>query len=151
MQDALDFHLLVLNDSLADVLSFRWQEAQRCIRAQAYLAAIVMMGSILEAVLLYKLEHNLEVGSRAKSSPKDRKTSKTKQIYEWGLSSMIDVAHEVGWIQGDVTRFSHALRDSRNLVHPHVQRQHRDLPDEDTCSISWQVVRAAVSDLLRTD
>ena len=150
-QIAPDFYRLVQDDSLADVLSFRWREAEKCVNAEAYLAAVVMMGSILEGVLLNKFEHNLEVGNRAKSSPKDGKTGKPKPVHEWGLSSMVDVAHEVGWLQGDVKRFSHALRESRNLVHPYVQRLYDEVPDEDTCSICWPVVQAAVSDLFRAD
>ena len=149
VQVAPDFYRLVQDDSLADVLWFRWQEAQKCVQAEAYLAAVVMMGSILEGVLLNRFEHNLEVGNRAKSSPKDRKTGKPKPVHDWGLSSMVDVAHEVGWLQGDVKRFSHALRESRNLVHPYMQRLQGDVPDGDTCSICWQVVQAAVSDLFR--
>ena len=151
VQVAPDFYRLVQDNSLADVLSFRWQEAQKCVDAEAYLAAIVMMGSILEGVLLSRFEQNPEIGNRAKSSPRDRGTGKPKQIGEWGLSSMVDVAHEVGWLQGDVKRFSHGLRESRNLVHPYEQRMHGDVPDKDTCSICWQVVQAAVSDLLRIE
>ena len=150
MENPPNFHKLVQDDSLADVLSSRWQEAQKCSQAGAYLSAVVMMGSILEGTLLYKVEKNPEAGNRARHSPKD-KTGKPRPIHEWGLSALIDVAHEVGWLQGDVKRFSHALRESRNLVHPYVQRLKSDTPDRDTCSICWQVVRAAVSDLLRID
>jgi hypothetical protein len=67
------------------------------------------------------------------------------------LSALIDVAYEVGWLQGDVKRFSHALRESRNIVHPSMQRLLREIPDADTCAICWQVVRAAVADLLEAD
>lgn len=146
-----DFRQFVQDNSLADILSFRWEEAQRCVRAKAHLAAVVMMGSILEGALLYKVEQNPKTVNQAKSSPKDRKTGKPRAIHEWGLSSLIDVANEVGWLQGDVKRFSHALRESRNIVHPYVQRLHSERPDADTCSICWQVVRAAVADLLGVD
>lgn len=145
-----DFRRLVQDDSLAEILYLRWEEAQRCARAAAYLSAVVMMGSILEGVLLHKVEQDPKTANQASSSPKDR-SGKPKPIHEWGLSSLIDVAHEVGWLQGDVKRFSHALRDSRNVVHPYVQRLQRDRPDGDTCSICWQVVRAAVADLLGMD
>lgn len=108
------------------------------------------MGSILEGVLLHKVEHNMKTANQAKAAPKD-KTGTTKPVHDWSLSALIDVAHEVGWLQGDVKRFSHALRDSRNIVHPYMQRLHNERPDSDTCSICWQVVRAAVSDLLGVD
>ena len=146
-----DFYLLVEDDTLAGILSLRWKEAQKCVNAEAFLAAIVMMGSILEGVLLHKVESNLRVANQSKSSPKDKRTGKPRPIQDWGLSTLIDVANDVGWLEGDVRRFSHALRQSRNLVHPYMERVERDRPDKDTCSISWQVVRAAVSDLLGID
>ena len=146
-----NFHRLVNDSSLADVLLSRWQEAQRCVRADAHLSAVVMMGSILEGVLLYKVETNLRLGNSAKSSPRDKRTGKPKSIQDWGLSALIDVGHEVGWLHGDVKRFSHALKDSRNLVHPYMERLRSERPDRDTCAICWQVVQAAVSDLLNID
>ena len=150
MEAPPDFGRLVQDSSLADILACRWSEAQRCFRAGAHLSAVVMMGSILEGVLLHTVERNLKAASQARSSPKGR-NGKTKPIQEWGLSSLINVAHEVGWLQGDVKRFSHALRESRNLVHPYVQRLLKEHPDGDTCRICWQVVRAAVADLLEVD
>ena len=146
-----DFHRLLEDVSLANILSFRWQEALKCVHGEAYLAAVVMMGSILEGVLLYRFEKNPKIGNRAKGSPKDSETGKPKRIREWGLSSMVDVAHEVGWLQSDVKQFSHVLREFRNLVHPYEERRYGDVPDADTCSICWQVVQASVSDLLRID
>lgn len=145
-----DFGQLVQDNSLAEILTFRWDEAQRCVRGSAHLSAIVMMGSVLEGVLLHKVESNPAIATQAKTAPKDR-TGTSKPIHEWSLSALIDVAYEVGWLQGDVKRFSHALRESRNVVHPYVQRLLQDKPDEDTCRICWQVVRAAVADLLEVD
>jgi hypothetical protein len=110
-----------------------------------------MMGSILEGVLLHKVEANFKLANQANAAPRDPKTGKPRSIADWGLSALIDVAHEVGWLQGDVKRFSHSLREYRNLVHPYMQRALRETPDADTCSICWQVVRAAVSDLLGAD
>ena len=145
-----DFARLVTDASLGDILVFRWAEAQRCFRADAHLSAVIMMGSIIEGVLLHKAEHNMKPANQAKAAPKE-KTGAVKPIHDWSLSSLIDVAHESGWLQGDVKRFSHALRESRNIVHPYVQRLSTDRPDGDTCRICWQVVRAAVADLLEVD
>ena len=145
-----DFARLVTDASLADILVFRWAEGQRCFRADAHLSAVIMMGSILEGLLLHKAENNMKAANMANAAPKE-KSGAVKPIHEWSLSSLIDVAHEVGWLQGDVKRFSHALRESRNIVHPYVQRLSKDRPDGDTCRICWQVVRAAVADLLEVD
>jgi hypothetical protein len=145
------FEQLVADPTLATILTFRWKEAQRCVAARAHLSAVVMMGSILEGVLLHKVESDLQRAYQAKAAPKDKPTGKPRPIHDWGLSAFIDVAHEVGWLQGDVKRFSHALRESRNIVHPYMQRLLQEMPDADTCAICWQVVRAAVADLLGED
>lgn len=150
VEAAPDFERLIADASLAEILGFRWEEAQRCVQAGAYLSAVIMMGSILEGTLLYKVEQNRETACRTKRAPRNRDHS-LKPIHQWGLSALIDVAHEVQWLQGDVQRFSHALRESRNVVHPYVQRLQQDRPDADTCRICWQVVRAAVADLLEID
>ncbi len=116
-----DFYKLVSDPSLAKILEMRWEEAQKCVEAEACLSAVIMMGSILEGILLYKVESNQKSAYTADCAPKDRKTGDAKKIQEWGLSSLIEVASELGWIQGDVKRFSHALRESRNIVHPYMQ------------------------------
>ena len=146
-----DFLRIVADISLAEILSQRWHEAQKCVNAEAYLAAVVMMGSILEGVALFKVEASPATANQAKGAPKNPRTGKPRPFHKWGLSALIDVAHELGWLQGDVKRFSHALRESRNMVHPYMERLLADRPDQDTCSICWQVVRAAVSDLLEID
>ena len=148
--DAPDFARLVADSSLADILTFRWQEAQRCVQAGAHLAAIVMMGRILEGALLSRVEQNRPAASRASRAPRSRDQS-LRPIHKWGLSALIDVAHEVRWLEGDVHQFSHALRESRNIVHPYAQRLQHDYPDADTCAIRWEVVRAAIADLLEHD
>lgn len=150
-EPAPDFRRMVSDAVLADILVFRWEEAQRCVEATAHLAAVVMMGSILEGVLLHKVEQNVAVANRANAAPKERATGKPKPIADWGINALIDVAHEVGWLQGDMKRFSHALRESRNVVHPYMQRLLRENPDHDTCAICWQVVRAGVADLLEVE
>jgi hypothetical protein len=62
---------------------------------------------------------------------------------------MINVAHEAGWLDLDVKKFSHALREFRNLIHPYQQMMERSFPDKDTSEISWLVVQAASNDLAR--
>jgi hypothetical protein len=91
--------------------------------------------------------HDTKESNRSRACPKD-KTGKPKPFQEWNLNSLIDVAHDCGWIQLDVKNFSHVLRDYRNMVHPWHQRATGIVPDRDTAAICWQVVQAAVNDLV---
>jgi hypothetical protein len=82
------------------------------------------------------------------AAPKDN-SGKVKHFAEWSLSDMINVAHECGWIDLHVQRFSHSLRAFRNIIHAYEQMALRMFPDEDTGGISWLVVQAAANDLAR--
>src|SRR3990167_1760689 len=49
---APDFSPLAGNQEMRDVLTRRWHECTKCVRAEAHLAAIVMMGGLLEALFV---------------------------------------------------------------------------------------------------
>ena len=134
---------------LREVLERRWLDAQKCQHTKCYLAAVVLMGSILEGLLLARAMMDLESVYR---SPKARKTKEGKNIppQDWGLAALIDVAVDLGWLKIDRGKFGHALRESRNVVHPWQQVVLKADYDESTCATSWQVLKAAVSDLLES-
>lgn len=141
-----DFAKLTNDPTLAPYLESRWKEVIICVDSGAYLSAIILMGSILEGVLLSLVSNNPIQANTATASPKD-KTGKVRKIRDWTLYNLIDVAHECGWIQSDAKKFSHTLREYRNLVHPWEQRDRKEVPDGDTCKICWEVVNAAIRDI----
>ena len=133
--------------SLETVIQRRWLEAQACWFSGAHLSAVVMMGSILEALLLSRVLLTPAVAGRATAAPKDR-AGATLPFHDWKLSHLIDVAVEVGWLKLDRGKFSHALRESRNIVHPYQQAVSGADFDEGTCRTCWQVLNAATEDLV---
>lgn len=144
-----DFGALGLEAGLGDLLAERWKEAQRCVEAAAYLAGLIMMGSLLEGMLLGAIQRYPQKANQAKSAPRDLQTGQVRRLRDWTLAQMIEVAHELAWVGLDIRKFSHALREFRNLVHPREQLRVGDRPDADTCKISWLVVQAASNDLAR--
>ena len=145
-----DFLSLQLEPGVGEVLADRWDEAQRCLKAGAYLAGTIIMGSMLEGMLLAVLQRFPKEANTCKSAPRfEPKTGKVKYFAEWSLSDMINVAHEANWIDLDVKKFSHSLREFRNLIHPYQQMILKAFPDKDTCEISWLVVQAAANDLAK--
>jgi hypothetical protein len=146
---APDFLNLRLEPGLGEILAARWEEAQKCLSAGACLAATIMMGSMLEGILLAVLREHPKRANTCRAAPIDSQTGKVKQYGEWSLSDMINVAHQAQWIDLDVKKFSHSLREFRNLIHPYQQMTTRTSPDRDTCEISWLVVQAAANDLAR--
>ena len=144
-----NFLSLNIESGLAEILADRWQEAQKCVASEAFLAATIVMGSLLEGMMLAVMQRLPEQANRSTAAPVNPKTGKVKHFTEWTLSEMINVAHDLGWIDLDVKKFSHSLREFRNLIHPYQQWALRTYPDKDTCEISWLVVQAASNDLAR--
>jgi hypothetical protein len=144
-----DFLRLTIEPGLGEILADRWRQAQQCVNAEAYIASIIIMGSMLEGMLLAVLQRFPSEGNKCKAAPVDPNTGKVKYFADWSLSDMINVAHEASWIDLDVKKFSHSLREFRNLIHPYQQMALKTSPDKDTCEISWLVVQAAANDLAR--
>lgn len=133
---------------LETIIQERWLEAQRCQHSGAHLAAVIMMGSILEALLLARCSMSPADAYQASAAPKDRNSGKSIPIHDWTLSVLIDVSVSKTWIKTDRGEFSHALRQSRNIVHAYEQARSGADFDEATCKVCWQVLNASVDDLL---
>jgi hypothetical protein len=72
---------------------------------------------------------------------------KVKQFQDWTLSDFIDVARDLNLVREDVKKFSHALRDFRNYIHPYQQMSSGFNPDEHTARICWHVLQVAITQL----
>lgn len=131
---------------LVPVLEARLAEAIRCLQADSPLAVIFHCGSILEGLLLAVACANPQQFNQAPNSPKD-KAGNVRQFHEWTLAQFIDVACELGYLKLDVKKFSHALRDFRNYIHPYEQMSARFNPDKHTAEICLQVLKAAIASL----
>ena len=132
---------------LTEEINRRWREAQKCVHVEAFTSAVILMGSILEGLLLARAQRSASVAYQSHRAPKD-KNGKAVAIPDWTLSALIDVATDVGWVKTDRGKFSHALRESRNVVHPWQAVSIRADFDMATCRTSWQVLDASVADLL---
>lgn len=146
--EILPFDELGLPPALTDNLRYRWEEAERCMEARAWLSANIMLGSILEAVLPDWLDRSLPLAMAAKSAPRD-KNKAPLPMDKWKLAELIKVAAELGLIDLALTRHANALRENRNLVHPNRQILERSNPDGDLTAISKQVVAAVLAALAR--
>lgn len=106
------------------------------------------MGSILEALLLAKASNQQADAQRSTKAPK-KKDGSQLPVYDWNLSTLIDVSVDCGWLKVDRGKFGHALRESRNVVHPWQHAAINADFDAATCRTCWEVLNASVDDLLR--
>ena len=141
--DEISLYSLGLEGVIADILNIRFQEIKKCLNADAPMSVIFLCGSTLEGILLgialkFPREFNMSI-----AAPKD-KEDKVKTFPNWTLNNLIDVACEVGFLNEDVKKFSHSLRDFRNYIHPYEQMSSNFNPDNHTAKISWHVLKAAI-------
>jgi hypothetical protein len=137
-----DLGTFILDTELAGILRLRLDEAATCREHGACVAAIVLLGSILEGALFDVASRFIASAMQSTKSPRDG-----RKLSGWQLVDLINVAHDRGWIQPDVSAFAHTLRDYRNFVHPREQLKRREFPDQDTVNVCWDVVVAALNDL----
>lgn len=135
-----------LEGRVSDVLEHRISEIEKCYVGDAPLAAILLAGSTLEGILLGVASKHPKHFNSATNSPKD-KNGKVRMFQDWTLSSFIDVARELRLIQLDTYKFSHALRDFRNYIHPFEQMSSGFAPRQHTAKICLQVLKAAINEI----
>lgn len=143
---AISVEKLNLDIAITTTLKQRFDEIQKCLKAKASLAVIFLCGSTLEGILLGTAIKYPQKFNQANGAPKD-KSGKIFQFHEWNLNSLIEVSKEIGLLGEDVKKFSHALRDFRNYIHPYQQASSNFNTDEHTAKICWQVLKAAIDQL----
>lgn len=143
-----DFEQLDVTADEARELAGTWEEAARCYRAGAFLAATIMLGSLLEALLLLALKSNRKlIQARGIRFMDNRGQERAPE--KWSLGEMIEAASSLGWTSPKVKAFSHSIREYRNLVHPELRRRPSDLPRSDECIIASIIISGTVSELRR--
>ena len=145
-----DFAPLVGSADMRAVLAGRWEECRKCVAAEAHLAAIVMMGGLLEALFVAHANKMANKGPliRAAAAPKDKKTGKTLDYQEWMLDSYIKVGHELNWITDSARQVADVLKEFRNYVHPAKELRHGVSLAHNDSSMFWNVTKSLVRQLL---
>lgn len=141
--DPSSIDTLQLEPNIASIIKSRFLEIENCINAHANLAAIILIGSNLEGIMLGIANKYPKPFNQAKTAPKNLE-NKVKSYSEWNLNNFIDTCFELQLLQVDVKRYSHILRDFRNYIHPMAQLKSGFSPNHHTVTLSFQVLKIAV-------
>jgi hypothetical protein len=127
----VDLSQIVKDRVFGAQLTERLNEARTCWDHGANLAAVIMLGSLLEGVLYdFACTHD-----------------KTWRAADDNLQRLIAHAGNRGWVSREIADYADVLRDHRNLIHPRKQHRGGHKPDTDVVRIAWNVVVAALNDL----
>lgn len=145
-----DFSPLAGSPQMEAILTNRWLECCKCVSVEAHLAAIVMMGGLLEALFVARANKMTDKSSliKAKAAPVDKKSGKTADYREWMLDSYIRVGHELGWITESAKQIADVLKEFRNYVHPAKELRHGVSLAHNDSAMFWNVTKALVRQLL---
>ena len=151
VETAPDFTPLVGDATMRGILERRWDECQRCLGAGANLAAIVMMGGLLEALFVSRANSmtNKSALFRAKATPLDSKTKKPIDLRDWTLGPYIDVGHELKWITKSGKAVAAVLRDYRNYIHPQKELSHGISLEPGDAHMLWEVAKSITLQILK--
>jgi hypothetical protein len=147
---AVDLKEVTGDPLLGELLERRWREAERCADAGAYLAAIILLGSVLEGVLIASECTHPEQAGRTPAAQTQRRQGHHRDT--WMLNTHIEIARQCGWISDEHELLSRALKQYRNLVHPNAELKHRrkygDEPlTKDLCRLNRSLVATLVNHL----
>jgi hypothetical protein len=142
----IGFANIISEEDYVKIMQDRWLESVKTQKAGAWLSTIILLGSILEGLLLYKIKANPEKANRSKFVP--NKDGKPKEYKDWTLEEMINVCHERGWINKDVKSFSNGVKEYRNFVHPWKQFENKlDMPIKKSCELSRSILEIVLDEL----
>lgn len=145
----IDLSSLGLDFQFEQVINQRLEEIKKSLQSEASLAVIFLCGSTMEGLLLHIATRNPQKFNTSNVAPKD-KDGKIKQLTDWTLDSLINVAYAENFIKLDIKKYAHTLKDFRNYIHPRQQASQNFNPDQHTAEISWKVLQATIANLSGT-
>ena len=109
-------------------IAYRYdREARKCAKARAYLAACILQGAALEALLIAMCLVYPDEVKRTTVYRTRRFRLKRSKALELGLYELVEIAGELGWFPSKIVtlgrrkttlaQLAHGVRDIRNLVH----------------------------------
>lgn len=130
----------IRNNDLRELLETDWKESQVVHAAHAWKSCVILCGSILEGMLFDILSRDEPKTLTAyRSLPTT--TRPATSVSDLNLASLVDVASAIKILPPGTFHLSHALRHSRNLVHPEkLLREKVEITEEDA-SIAVSFVR----------
>jgi len=129
---------IISNKDLKEMLRRDLKENAIAIITKSYKSALVLSGSIIEAVLLEKLKSlNIESFEVKKGNKKIR-----KKLENLDLNELLEAAKENGLIDETLLHLAHGVRSFRNLIHPGVEYRKKSIRvSEENASLAWTIVK----------
>jgi len=131
----------VKDTELRNILVRDYRELQRAYIAKCWKSALTLSGGAIEAMLVDRLQCDLNRALAASKAPKKA------DITKWDLSDLINVAVELKYVSPAVEKLSQAVREYRNLVHPGNEIRNKLIFEAEEAKIALEVVHIVYREL----
>jgi len=133
----------VSNNDLRKIVKRDISENVFAIITESYKASLVLSGSIIETLLLYKIT---DKGIKKYKLPN---MNKNKQIINMGLSELLEVAKTENLIESQTYHISHFIRNYRNLIHPGVEQRKKAIEASKRNALrAWEFLIDIIKEIL---
>ena len=147
-EPAPDFSSLTSDPEMSAILARRWDECVKCVGAKAHLAAIVMMGGLLEALFVFRAKQLPDKALLFAARATPQRDGRPLPLHEWTLARYLQVGYELGWITPSARDVANVLGEYRNYVHPDKEHRHGvELGHEDS-ALWWGITKSLVAQLI---
>lgn len=142
-----------VSENLKSILRRDYKDAEFCYMNKRWKPAIVLYGSVLEAVLTYVVKEQDEadvnkIRNKINSSRLRDKRRIPRNLEKYTFSDMIDVAEGLGIITSELGK-ADWIRKYRNLIHPAVELRQSIRPDRNRASISRNLLDLVLGDIIK--
>jgi hypothetical protein len=144
----------ITDDDLRNLLRLDISNVNKALENGEWKAATVLAGSIVEALLLWKLQgyDTINPGS-VKSAVQSLKSASTftknqpNNLEDWTLHLLIEVSAEIGLIKNETPNQCRIAKDFRNLIHPGRTKRLSILCDRGTALSSVAAIEHVIRDI----
>lgn len=134
-----------------NLLARDWEEAQKAFHNELHKSTVLLCGTILESLLLDALsceEEKAKFNYYQKYLECKDKENKPREIENWKLYELIEIAKCRGIISADAAKLSHIVKDYRNLIHLFAQKRDRLHIDSHVASAVVHLLAVTYNDIL---
>lgn len=136
--------MVISNKDLKESLKRDLKENALAIITKSYKSALVLSGSVIEAILLDRL-HNIGV---KKTQIQKGNKSVNKKLEELDFNELLDAAKNNNLIDDNLLHLSHGARGFRNLIHPAVEQRKKNIKiSEENVMLAWTIVKKVLFEI----